>query len=48
MGVFEPVFFAGLSKEEVSGPKLLSQIAEQTGGRAFGATESSQLLRHRR
>jgi Ca-activated chloride channel family protein len=43
MGVFEPVFFAGLSREEVSGPKLLSQIAEQTGGRAFGATESSQL-----
>ncbi len=43
MGVFEPVFFAGLSKEEVSGPKLLAQLAEQTGGRAFGASEMSQL-----
>jgi Ca-activated chloride channel homolog len=42
MGVFE-AFFLSLSKEEVSGPKLLSQIAEQTGGRAFGASEASQL-----
>ncbi len=29
--------------EEVSGPKLLAQISEQTGGRAFGASEMSQL-----
>jgi Ca-activated chloride channel family protein len=43
MGVFEPVFFARMSKEEVSGPMLLSQISEQTGGRAFAASESSQL-----
>jgi Ca-activated chloride channel homolog len=43
MGVFEPVLFAGMSKEEVSGPVLLSQISEQTGGRAFAASESSQL-----
>jgi VWFA-related protein len=43
MGVFEPVLFPGLSKEEVSGPLLLSQISEQTGGRAFGASESTQL-----
>lgn len=42
MGVFE-AFFLSLSKEEVSGPKLLSQIAEQTGGRAFGASEASHL-----
>ncbi len=43
MGVFEPNFFAGLSAEQVSGPKLLAQIADQTGGRAFGASEFSQL-----
>jgi Ca-activated chloride channel family protein len=43
MGVFEPSLFPSLSKEEVSGPKLLSQISEQTGGRAFGASESDQL-----
>jgi|SRR5215469_9865025 len=43
MGVFEPVLFPGLSKEEVSGPKLMSQISEQTGGRAFGVSDSKQL-----
>jgi len=43
MGVFEPTFFAGLPGEIVSGPKLLAQIADQTGGRAFGASEFSQL-----
>lgn len=43
MGVFEPVFGLGLSTEEVSGPKLLSELATQTGGRAFAATLSSDL-----
>ncbi len=43
MGVFEPSFFAGLPGEIVSGPKLLAQIADQTGGRAYGAAEFSQL-----
>jgi Ca-activated chloride channel homolog len=43
MGVFEPNFFAGLSTEVVSGPRLLAQIADQTGGRAYGASEFSQL-----
>jgi Ca-activated chloride channel homolog len=43
MGVFEPSFFAGLPGEIVSGPKLLAQIADQTGGRAYGASEFSQL-----
>jgi Ca-activated chloride channel family protein len=43
MGVFEATLFPTLSKEEVSGPKLLSQISEQTGGRAFGASDVTQL-----
>jgi Ca-activated chloride channel family protein len=43
MGVFEPNFFPSLAKEQVSGPRLLAQIADQTGGRAFGASEFSQL-----
>jgi Ca-activated chloride channel family protein len=43
MGVFDPLFSLGLSPEEVSGPKLLSEIATQTGGRAFAATVSSDL-----
>jgi Ca-activated chloride channel family protein len=43
MGVFEPLLSFGLSKEEVSGPKLLSELAEQTGGRAFSATDPYDL-----
>lgn len=42
-GVFEPNLIPGLATEVVSGPKLLGQIAEQTGGRAYGASEFSQL-----
>jgi VWFA-related protein len=33
----------GLSPEEISGPKLLSEISSQTGGRAFAAAVSSDL-----
>jgi len=44
MGVFEPVLFPGLMPaEEVSGPKFLAKLAEQTGGRAFGAKYDDQL-----
>jgi Ca-activated chloride channel family protein len=43
MGVFDPVIFPGLSSELVSGPKLLAQIADQTGGRAYGANTFQQL-----
>jgi VWFA-related protein len=44
MGVFEPILFPGLlPAEEVSGPKLLSKLAELTGGRAFGAKHDDQL-----
>jgi VWFA-related protein len=32
-----------LSKEEVSGPRLLAELAEQTGGRAFSASDPSDL-----
>jgi Ca-activated chloride channel family protein len=42
-GVFDPVIFPQLTNEEVSGPRLLAQIADQTGGRAFGAAQFSQL-----
>jgi len=43
MGVFEPSLNLGLSNEEVSGPRLLAEIAEQTGGRAFSATDAGDL-----
>jgi len=37
MGVFDPVITSLLTPEEISGPRLLSEIASQTGGRAFAA-----------
>ncbi len=43
MGVFEPFPYMGISAAEVSGPRLLSQISEQTGGKAFAATNDSNL-----
>jgi Ca-activated chloride channel family protein len=43
MGVFEPSLLFGLTPEEVSGPRLLSEIATQTGGRAFAAAITSDL-----
>jgi len=43
MGVFDPILSLALTPEEVSGPRLLSEIATQTGGRAFAATISSDL-----
>jgi Ca-activated chloride channel family protein len=43
MGVFDTVFSLGLTPEEISGPRLLSEIATQTGGRAFAAALSGDL-----
>jgi len=43
MGVFEPTFSFGLPAEQISGPRLLSEIATQTGGRAFSAALTSDL-----
>lgn len=43
MGVFEPFDFFGLTAAELSGPHLLSELAEQTGGRAFAASRTKDL-----
>lgn len=43
MGVFEPVLLPGLTAAEISGPGLLSEISEQTGGRVFPARSVSAL-----
>ncbi len=43
MGVFERFAIFALSAAELSGPKLLSQLSEQTGGRVFSASKSSDL-----
>ena len=43
MGIFEPFLGFGLSGAEVGGPRLLSEIAEQTGGRALAANNATEL-----
>jgi len=43
MGVFEPTISFGLTVAEKGGPRLLSDIAEQTGGRALAASNPSEL-----
>ena len=43
MGIFEPSIFLGMAKEEISGPRLLAELAEQTGGRVFAASDPGDL-----
>jgi Ca-activated chloride channel homolog len=43
MGVFESQLFPALSAAELSGPRLLWQLSEQTGGRAFSASRARDL-----
>jgi Ca-activated chloride channel homolog len=43
MGVFEQFPYLGITRAELSGPRLLAQLAEETGGRAFPARSSSAL-----
>ncbi len=43
MGVFDVMPALLRTPAEVNGPKLLSQLSQQTGGRAFSATSTSDL-----
>jgi Ca-activated chloride channel family protein len=43
MGVFEPTPTFGLTVAEKSGPRLLSDLSEQTGGRALAASNQAEL-----
>lgn len=43
MGVFEPFMYGRLSSEELAGPRLLIEVAQQTGGRAYAAASSAEL-----
>ena len=43
MGIFEAIGGRGRSPEEMSGPGLLTEIAEQTGGRHFPIDNISEL-----
>ncbi|MBI3680268.1 MAG: VWA domain-containing protein [Acidobacteria bacterium] len=43
IGIFEPVSSRGRTAEELSGPSLLSEISEQTGGRHFPVENLNEL-----
>ena len=43
IGIFEPMAARGRTAEEMSGPGLLNEIAEQTGGRAFAVDNLAEL-----
>lgn len=43
IGIFEPASSRGRTAEELSGPGLLSEISEQTGGRHFAVEDLSEL-----
>lgn len=43
MGVFDPLMSLLAAPEEITGPRLLSEIAMQTGGRAFAASGAGDL-----
>lgn len=43
IGIFEPVHARGRTAEELSGPGLLNELAEQTGGRHFAVENINEL-----
>ena len=43
IGIFEPVSSRGRTAEELSGPSLLTEMAEQTGGRHFPVENINEL-----
>ena len=43
IGIYEPVASRGRTAEEMAGPGLLSEVAEQTGGRAFAVDNLAEL-----
>jgi Ca-activated chloride channel family protein len=43
IGIFEPIMARGRTAEELSGPGLLSELAEQTGGRHFAVDNLNEL-----
>jgi VWFA-related protein len=43
IGIFEPISARGRTAEELSGPSLLSEIAEQTGGRQYPVENLNEL-----
>jgi Ca-activated chloride channel family protein len=43
IGIFEPMASRGRTQEELSGPALLGQVTEQTGGRHFAVDNLAEL-----
>jgi VWFA-related protein len=43
IGIFEPMVSRGRTPEELSGPALLGEITEQTGGRNFSVDNLAEL-----
>ncbi len=43
IGIFEPIHARGRTAEELSGPGLLSELSEQTGGRHFAVENINEL-----
>jgi len=43
IGIFEPVIARGRTAEEISGPALLSELADETGGRHFAIDNLNDL-----
>src|SRR6201999_243804 len=43
IGIFEPISGRGRTVEELNGPGLLTEIAEQTGGRHFAVDNLAEL-----
>ncbi len=43
IGIFEPIHSRGRTAEEMAGPSLLSELAEQTGGRHFPVENVNEL-----
>ena len=43
IGIFEPIASRGRTPEELAGPSLLTEIAEQTGGRQFSVENLNDL-----
>ena len=43
IGIFEPIMARGRTPEEMNGPTMLAEIAEQTGGRHFAVDNLAEL-----
>ncbi|HXG33238.1 MAG TPA: VWA domain-containing protein [Bryobacteraceae bacterium] len=43
IGIFEPIYSRGRTPEELAGPGLLSEVAEQTGGRHYAVENLNDL-----